>query len=120
MSKMSEFHMELEEQAYDLGYESLTQALEAGYTIDYKEKKLISLDELQAIAHEEWLREKKVVLGDLKNLLIGMGTAGNLGHNTAVETVGFDLGCDYIRFYCKALVRGQNNRCAGLIARAFE
>ena len=76
MSKMSEFHMELEEQAYDLGYESLTQALEAGYTIDYKEKKLISLDELQAIAHEEWLREKKVVLGDLKNLLIGMGTAG--------------------------------------------
>ena len=47
---------------------------------------------------------------------LGVGTAGNLGHNTAVETVGLDLGCDYIRFYCKAAVLRQHNRCAGLIA----
>ena len=76
MSKISQFHMELEEQAHDLGFESLTEAIEKGYTIDYGNKKLLSLDDVQKIAHEEWLREKEIVLGDLKNLLIGMGTAG--------------------------------------------
>lgn len=76
MSKMSQFHMELEVQAYELGYDSLTQAIEAGYTIDYNEKRLISPEEMRKIAHDEWLREKEVVLGDLGNLLLGMHAAG--------------------------------------------
>ena len=51
---------------------------------------------------------------------LGVCAAGNLGHDTAVKTVGLDLGCDYIRFYCKAAVLRQHNRCAGLITRAFK
>ena len=51
---------------------------------------------------------------------LGMGAAGNLGHNAAVETVGLDLGCDYIRFYCKAAVLRQHHRCAGLVTGAFK
>lgn len=70
MSKIGNFNLELQSQANELGFESLQEAIENGYTIDYTEQKLKSLDELQDIAHKEWLKEKEIVLGDLKTLLI--------------------------------------------------
>lgn len=70
MSKIGNYNLELQEQANELGFESLQEAIENGYTIDYAEQKLISLDELQDVAHKEWLKEKEIVLGDLKNLLV--------------------------------------------------
>lgn len=76
MSKISQLNAELEQQAYDLGYESLGEAIEKGCMIDYKKEKLLTIDDVQKIAHEAWLEEKKVILGDLRNLLTGMSVAG--------------------------------------------
>lgn len=67
MSKMSQLHAELSEQASELGFESLGEAEQAGYGVDWENAKLI---EPQEMAHEVWLKEKKNVLGDLNNLLI--------------------------------------------------
>ena len=41
MSKMSELHRELSEQASELGFESIEQAEANGYTIDYTESRLV-------------------------------------------------------------------------------
>ena len=86
MSKMSQLHAELTEQAYELGFESITEAEAKGYVIDYDKKRLVQSKELQkknlveAIdgldklqkelekAHEEWLKEKEDVINDLKKL----------------------------------------------------
>ncbi len=82
MSKMSQLHAELEEQACEKGYESLDEALNDGATIigetlvtkdDLPSKQ--SVDERQQ-AHEAWLEEKKSLVGDLRNLLIGMHVQG--------------------------------------------
>lgn len=86
MSKMSQLHAELSEQAYDLGFRSIEEAEANGYVIDYENQKLVQSKELQeknlveAIdgldklqkelekAHEEWLKEKEDVINDLKKL----------------------------------------------------
>ena len=81
MGKLSQIHMELEEQATELGFESLEQALTNGYCIDYENSKLVKQDEKddtpdwckrlnnyddeQEKAHEAWLEEKEQVLGEL-------------------------------------------------------
>ena len=59
MSKMSELHMELSEQATGLGFESLDMALANGYDIDYQSRTLVNGQEL---AHKAWLREKEELL----------------------------------------------------------
>lgn len=66
MSKMNKLAMELEEQASELGFESLEQAEQAGYEVDYENAKLI---EPQEAAHEAWLKEKEQVLSGLKSLI---------------------------------------------------
>lgn len=75
MSKMSQLHAELSEQANELGYETLEEAQADGYTINYVEGKLVKyeccdLAKEQEKAHEAWLKEQQIVLGDLMNLLI--------------------------------------------------
>lgn len=76
MSKMSQLHAELSEQAYDLGFNSLDDALQFGYNVDYTEGKLVKHEccdmakELEA-AHEALLKEKKDVIGGLKFVLGG-------------------------------------------------
>lgn len=59
MSKMSELHMELSEQATELGFESLDMALANGYDIDYQSRTLVNGQEL---AHKAWLMEKEELL----------------------------------------------------------
>lgn len=41
MSKMSQLHAELSEQAHELGFESIEEAEADGYTIDYTERRLV-------------------------------------------------------------------------------
>ena len=41
MSKMSQLHAELSQQAYDLGFNSLDDALAMGYMINYTERRLV-------------------------------------------------------------------------------
>ena len=81
MSKMSQLHAELTEQASELGFESLEQALANGYEVDYDNYKLAKhklgwsetaeyLAKEQQTAHEAWLEERDEVLGGLLNLMV--------------------------------------------------
>lgn len=76
MSKMSQLHLTLDEQAVELGFEGLGEALMKGYDVDYEEGKLVRrglgysetveyLAKEQEKAHEAWLEEKQQVLNDL-------------------------------------------------------
>lgn len=65
MSKMSQLHVTLNEQAYRLGYSSVENAMADGYVVDYENETLVDGREQ---AHNAWLKERKEVLDDLKHL----------------------------------------------------
>lgn len=65
MSKISQLHAELTEQVAELGFESLGEAEQAGYGVDWEKGKLISPEEA---AHEAWLKERDDILDDLERL----------------------------------------------------
>ena len=67
MSKIGNYYLELQEQANELGFDTVEEAFAAGYEA-YMGK--LQLKDEQTKAHEAWLKEKEIVLGDLKNLLI--------------------------------------------------
>lgn len=56
---MSQLHAELSEQAYELGFESIGEAEQAGYGVDWERHKLIDPQEM---AHREWVKDKDNVL----------------------------------------------------------
>ena len=66
MSKMSQLHAELSEQASALGFEDLGEAEQAGYGVDLAREKLISPQEM---AHEAWLKERDEVIESLNNAI---------------------------------------------------
>lgn len=70
MSKMSQIHAELTEQAAELGFENLGEAEQAGYGVDWENAKLIKVEDELDKAHEAWLKEQQIVLGDLMNLMV--------------------------------------------------
>ena len=59
MSKMSQLHAELTEQAYELGFDSISEAEEAGYGVDWENEKLLAPEEA---AHKALLADKESVL----------------------------------------------------------
>ena len=67
MSKMSQAHAELEEQAYEYGFNSLQEALDTGeYEVVYGPyRAYLDKKDGQAEAHEAWLEEKEQVLNQL-------------------------------------------------------
>ena len=62
--------MELDEQAVELGFKSYEDALNHGYVLEYEGGKLVPTEEIMKQAHEAWLKEREIVLGDLMNLMI--------------------------------------------------
>ena len=66
MSKMSQLHAELSEQAYELGFESLGEAEQAGYGVDWEKIKLIDPQEM---AHREWVKQKDQIIQSLTNAI---------------------------------------------------
>ena len=79
MSKMSQLHAELSEQANELGFETIQDAVNSGYVVDYDKGKLVKyglgysetveyLTKEQDKAHEAWLKEREEVLEELRNL----------------------------------------------------
>lgn len=81
MSKMSQLHAELSEQANELGFETIQDAVNSGYVVDYDKGKLVKcglgypetveyLAKEQEKAHEAWLEERDEVLGGLLNLMV--------------------------------------------------
>ena len=69
MSKMSQLDAMLTEQAYELGYESLEQALNDGWVVDY-ETQILTRKEYekneQEEAHKAWLKEKEECIRKLE------------------------------------------------------
>lgn len=79
MSKMSDLHLELTEQANELGFETIQDAVNSGYVVDYERGKLVKyglgypetveyLMKEQEKAHEAWLKEKACALEGLEDL----------------------------------------------------
>ena len=79
MSKMSQLHAELTEQAAELGFENVEEALDNGYDVDYDNYKIVGhkldfsetvkyLTKEQEKAHEAWLKEKACSLEGLEDL----------------------------------------------------
>lgn len=66
MSKMSELHRELSEQAYDMGYQSLGEAEQMGCEVDWENQRLLPPEEA---AHNSILRERDEIIADLKKLV---------------------------------------------------
>lgn len=65
MSKISQLYGELSEQAAELGFESIGEAEQAGYGVDWDNAKLIKIEDEQNRAHEAWVKERDEVLNDL-------------------------------------------------------
>lgn len=83
MSKMSQIHAELCEQAYELGFESIEQAEANGYRIDYNGdgwKLKLDVAKAQEQAHEEWLKQKSQLLTRLAQLKIYLNNRVEHGH----------------------------------------
>lgn len=76
MGKIGNYYLELQEQANELGYETVEEAIADGCKVDISKQKLITPleqkidDEKTELekAHEAWLEEKKALLEELENL----------------------------------------------------
>lgn len=73
MSKMSQLHAELSEQAMELGFEDLGEAEQAGYGVDWENHKLIPPEE---VAHKAWLEERDEIIKSIDHLLLGYVEGG--------------------------------------------
>ena len=105
MSKMSQLHAELSEQANELGFETIQDAVNSGYDVDYEKGKLVRhglgysetveyLTKEQEKAHEAWLKEKESVLADLRLLLNEAIPLGDQDTIKAMErAIDFVEGC---------------------------
>ena len=90
MSKMSQLHAELEQQAYEKGYESLDEALNDGATIiggtllTGDDIKYVGTKDAQEQAHEAWLKERDEVI---KGLQATWFYLNNLGEKEDADNV---------------------------------
>lgn len=89
MSKMSQLHAELSEQAYALGYESLGEAEQMGCEVDWENQKLIPPEEA---AHNALLKERDELIerltarrDDAADLAMGTGTHTDEWAQTALD-----------------------------------
>lgn len=90
MSKMSQLHAELEQQAYEKGYESLDEALNDGATIiggtllTGDDIKYVGTKDAQEQAHEAWLKERGEVIKGLQEAQFFLN---NLGAEDDVKNI---------------------------------
>ena len=72
MSKLNEYAIELDEQAGEMGFESLQQALQAGCEVEYGKDTAKLLEPLEA-AHRAFEAEKVVLVKGLDRAMDRMG-----------------------------------------------
>lgn len=67
MSKMSQLHAMLTQQAAELGFMSIEEAEANGYEVDYFKQELVPTDNESELneAHEAWLKERDEVVKSL-------------------------------------------------------
>lgn len=76
MSRIGDYNLQLQEQANELGYETIQEALDDGCKVEPNEARLITPLEQKIDAekdgrkkaHEAWLKEKREVLEGLQRL----------------------------------------------------
>ena len=72
MSKMSQLHAELSEHASELGFETLEQAIEAGFEPNYTTGRLDKVGykpvDGRELAHKDWLERKEIILKNLEGI----------------------------------------------------
>lgn len=102
MSKMSQLHAELSEQAYDLGYVSLEAAEAHGCEVDWENQKLIPPEEA---AHNALLKEREKLIETLAarrdnaaDLAMGTGTHTDEWAQTALD---IDKAITFIKENCR-------------------
>ena len=69
MSKMSQLQADLTQQAYELGYESLEQAFDNGWEVDYEKQVLVKKVDILEQAHQDWLKEREEVIKSLEHAI---------------------------------------------------
>ena len=69
MSKISQLHAELTEQASELGFESIYEAEQHGYEVDWENAKLVKVEDQQEQAHRAWLKERDILCHELEMLV---------------------------------------------------
>lgn len=90
MSKIGRVNLQLQEEANELGYDTVQEAIADGWEANEVAATLTKKDELEE-AHEAWLKEKKKVLGyirDIQDMLEDVYQDGNL-YKKAVEVAKF-------------------------------
>ena len=92
MSKTSQLHATLTEQAAGLGFRSIEEAEANGYSGDYENEKLVKLDE-EKLAHEAWLKEKNIIVSELEMLI--NDTPYQVYKDTLRKTIKFIEGVKY-------------------------
>lgn len=70
MSKIGSYNLELQEQANELGFSTVQEALDNGYEVDGDA--LIKIDG-QAEAHEAWLKERARTVSNLSAVAAFLG-----------------------------------------------
>ena len=85
---MSQLHAELSEQASELGFESIGEAEQAGYGVDWENAKLIRVEDQQEQAHQAWLKEREEVLEGLNKMWIG-AVHGGYEHEILEKAIEF-------------------------------
>lgn len=85
MSKIGQYALDIQEQANELGYSTIQEAIDDGYEVI--EDTLTKVDSHDALAeleeaHKAWEKKKKEVLGDLNLLMAGMMVSGKTLENS--------------------------------------
>lgn len=75
MSKMSNYYLDLQEQANELGFDTVEEAFDAGYEVHMG--KLQLKEDEQTKAHKAWLKEKEQVLAELAMLSDNLPAGGD-------------------------------------------
>lgn len=70
MSKMSQLHAMLTQQAAELGFMSIEEAEANGYEVDYDKQELVPTDSESELdeAHKAWLKERDEVLSIIESV----------------------------------------------------
>lgn len=98
MSKMSQLHADLTEQAADLGFGSIEEAEANGYAVNFEQNKLMKQEDLMVSlskAHEAWETQRQYLITRLTMLEDKLSKAGEdkRSLDTLNWTIEFLRGC---------------------------
>ena len=97
MSKMSQLHAELTEQAAELGFQSIEEAEANGYEVisDGEWAKLVKSEDEQEQAHNAWLEQREQIITNLTTI------------KDKLETEGYDIYTDWLEETINFIKQGE-------------